>query len=489
MTTVRMPKGVDVEAELKRAKREMLRRTVCRSFRRFLPFWKFKDRDTGVIRSFDDETLWEGQQEFRDAAEEYNWLLALKAGKLGLTELECAFDGWRLLGSRNGRVHVFSRDATAAEKLLEYIRFGLTHLPEWLRPELLVDERGGDTGHSIKIRMGRDDVRTVERFAAGPNVSIDTSCNHAHVDELGAMPHAQQTWSAVSSTVAPDGTCHVVSRGYGEDVYLTELWQAAEAGASELYPLFSDWTKRPGRDEAWFRREEAKNPHGIRFLAPEKPEDCLSGEATQDFVPIELWDQCEAARQGVPLPRFVTAEGGVPENVRRIPVVLSLDAAEGRSGVGDTFGAVLVMRHPNRHTDGVAIVATRNWEAPFEFPEIDAWVRTVCHSYNVIMIAYDPFQLVDMMQRVNREVGVPIKRFDQGKRRAMADRLLYDLIIQKRIVHTGDPALREHVGNCRAKLQPGEDSKLRMIKKAPHRKIDLAVAMSMGAFQCLKLLL
>ena len=462
---------------------------ALKSFREFLCYWPFKDRETGDVRSFDEETLWEGQREFRDAIQEHKWVLALKAGKLGYTEFECAYDAFRVFSCPNARVHVFSKDFEAAQELLEYIRFGLTHLPEGMRPELLVDERGGDTGHSIKFRMGGDDVRTIRAYSAAKNVSIDVSCQHAHVDELGAMPFAKKTWSAVSSTVAPDGTCHVVSRGYGEEEYLTELWHTAEAGASELYPLFTDWTKRPGRDEAWYKRQEAKDPHGIRFMAPEKPEDCLSGASSEDFVKIEWWDACEASRQGVKLPIFVREDGSVLPEVCKIPVVLALDAAEGRSGVGDTFGALLMMRHPDRHDDGVAIVAVKDWEAPFKFTEIEAWVWAICRTYNVIEIAYDPFQLVDMMQRVNRELGVWTKRFDQGKLRAMSDRLLYDLIIQKRLVHIGDPTLREHIKNAKAKLQPGEDSKLRMEKKAPHRKIDLAVCASMGAYECLRLLL
>jgi phage terminase large subunit-like protein len=49
-----------------------------------------------------------------------------------------------------------------------------------------------------------------------------------------------------------------------------------------------------------------------------------------------------------------------------------------------------------------------------------------------------------------------------------------------RVSHNGDPNLREHVLNARAKLQKDEDSKLRMVKKAPNRKIDLAVAASMA---------
>ncbi len=458
--------------------RELKKRRALETFTTFLALWQFKDRETGEVRSFEPGNLWEGQREFRDAAEEYKWLLALKAGKLGFTEFECAFDAYRLLCSPNGRVHVFSRDAPAAEKLLEYIRFGLTELPDWFGVELLAHERGGDTGHSIKISTGDGGVRTVERYAADKHVSIDATCQHAHVDEFGAMPFQKETWGAVSSTIAPDGTCHVVSRGYGEDVYLTELWHAAVDGGSQLNPLFCDWTKRAGRDEAWLRQKQADNPHGVRFEAPEKPEDCLSGEDTQGFIAIELWDACEG--ELVPF---------TPQSLGKTPVVLSCDAAGGRKEGGDTFAITGTTRHPDMHEEGVAIRMARYWEPPFEFSLIEEAIKEFCRMFNVVEITYDPFQLEAMMERIRRDIGVWCIPFDQGRERNVADRGFYDLIIHQRLVHAGDPALREHIKNANVKVEKDQDSKIRLIKKAPQKKIDLAVAASMGAHECLRLLL
>jgi phage terminase large subunit-like protein len=47
--------------------------------------------------------------------------------------------------------------------------------------------------------------------------------------------------------------------------------------------------------------------------------------------------------------------------------------------------------------------------------------------------------------------------------------------------------LRDHIANARAKLSKDEDSRLRIIKRAPNRKIDLAVAASMGVSRILYL--
>lgn len=74
--------------------------------------------------------LWEGQERFAVLMMTEPRILALKAGKLGFTELQCAYDAWvALFKQKNARVHLFSLNAPAAKELLQYVRFGITHPP------------------------------------------------------------------------------------------------------------------------------------------------------------------------------------------------------------------------------------------------------------------------------------------------------------------------------------------------------------------------
>jgi phage terminase large subunit-like protein len=77
--------------------------------------------------------------------------------------------------------------------------------------------------------------------------------------------------------------------------------------------------------------------------------------------------------------------------------------------------------------------------------------------------------------------------FDQGNKRLESDKGLYDLILQKRIRHDGNSDLREHIANANAKQSTEADTKMRIVKKAESRKIDLCVALSMASFECLRL--
>jgi phage terminase large subunit-like protein len=218
-----------------------------------------------------------------------------------------------------------------------------------------------------------------------------------------------------------------------------------------------------------------------------------SGEG--DFIPMTQWDACQEA-----LPPLEPGD--------RTPAVLAVDAATSY----DCFGVVLLTRHPERPAD-VAIRHTRIWKPPkggkINYSGPEGFIRTLCQGgcrlghpqrepwmdkagcpacaagdlippYNIIEVTYDPYQLVSIMQQLYRE-GVNAQPFSQGTDRLIADSQLYDLIMNLRIAHTGQADLREHIQNAAAKQSKEEDTKLRIVKKEAGRKIDLAVAVSMGS--------
>ena len=103
----------------------------------------------------------------------------------------------------------------------------------------------------------------------------------------------------------------------------------------------------------------------------------------------------------------------------------------------------------------------------------------------IAAVTYDAYQLESMMQELRRDGLVPLYPFQQMGERLIADSELRDLIINRRIAHDGNPYLREHMENAAAKLDAKEDRRIRIVKRAPERKVDLAVATSM---MCKKIL-
>lgn len=514
------------------------------SFSHFLKHWRYVDRETGEVRTF--TALWEGQADAVAMMEAYPRLFLLKAGKLGFTELECAFDGWVLrFRGRNARVHTFSIDAEEAKALLVIVRFGMDHLPGYMRLTMATGA-GSDTSRQTKYYAGPDDFRLLHAYASTTSAAIAQTASHSHVDELARMRWPEVTWASIESTVPAEGTAHIVSRGAGDTNYTAELWEETQADGSVLKGHFSDYMKRPrtplpatpadvpriakmnaeDRARLWYSQQTMPLDE-LHYFAPRDAAEALAGKSEEAFVRMEHWDAC--GPDGGDRRRMPSLLPG-----DRIPIVLSLDAGV----TNDLFAAAAISRHPgyvddagnfiegSERPDDPAVRAVQVWEpepgtGEIDFLKVENWIRHVClggcvaghpngsggqpskppegetcgpcekgervPSHNVVQICYDPFQLHDMMQRFRREQFVWCNAFDQGGDRLKADSDLRKLIIQRRLAHNGNLLLRQHVRNASAKVQLGEDSKLRIVKRTPKAKVDAIVAVSMGTERCLYL--
>jgi hypothetical protein len=235
----------------------------------------------------------------------------------------------------------------------------------------------------------------------------------------------------------------------------------------------------------YYRGEMAQPPNAFRR---HHLNEWVGAESA--FVDIALWDACgrEHDRQGWnPIERLVPGD--------RTPLIVACDAAVS----GDCFGIVAISRCPY-DSSCVDIRGYKKWD-PKETGGVvqftgepgddtpENFIRESCELFNVTQVTYDPFQLEDMMQRLRRDFVSWVEPFNQGSDRLKADSQLYDLITNRRIHHTNNEEIREHVANANAKLQTDEDSKLRIVKKKNGKKIDLCVATSMASARCLYLLL
>ncbi len=195
--------------------------------------------------------------------------------------------------------------------------------------------------------------------------------------------------------------------------------------------------------------------------------------AIEAFVPIEWWDACKVEE----LPPL-------GEN----HLIVGIDAAVSF----DQFGIVTV----SRHGDKVAVRHVFVWKPPpggkirfvneddpddTNYPE--GVLRYLYRNYNVLEYAYDATHLNEMCGRLQRGGFGFYKVFSQGKDRLIGDKMLYDLIARRAILHQGEPALREHIQN--SNIETRGDKTLRIVKRAPTLHIDLTVALSMAAARAL----
>lgn len=201
--------------------------------------------------------------------------------------------------------------------------------------------------------------------------------------------------------------------------------------------------------------------------------------STDTFVPMEWWYACQRKPEEWP---------EIPKNH---PHIIALDAGVS----GDSFGLMMGCRHP-QFPDEVLIQHVQKWvpglHGKIDFqgspehmgPELT--VRDLVKKYNVIEVAYDPYQLHDMATRLGQEHIAWFRPFSQQADRLVADSGLKDLIRDRRIWHRGEPDLTEHIQNADAQ-EDKEDRKLRIVKRAEKLKIDLAVCASMMSRELLRL--
>lgn len=319
----------------------------------------------------------------------------------------------------------------------------------------------------------------------GPNLSF------AHFDE--ARRHKTPDMLKVL-----DGRCRITGPG---DVP-PQIFITTTPRKHWLYEYFGPWTETEWEDPlASFKADSLV----IDLFTKDNESNLSPGfveQRKQSLTEAEIRVLLEAAWEDVDdIERFLATmmfwdqcEEDLPALSRDEPIVVAADAATGRENTqSDCFALSVVSRHP-RNDSKVAIRMTQKWQArprqKIDFrgtddaPGPERVVRWLCEHYNVIQFCYDPYQLVDMAQRLTQEEVVWCAPFNQGTERSKADRQFLDLIMKKNVAHTGDKMLRSHVQNADRKVDDNT-SKLRIIKGRGH--IDLLIASVMGAARVLEL--
>ena len=115
----------------------------------------------------------------------------------------------------------------------------------------------------------------------------------------------------------------------------------------------------------------------------------------------------------------------------------------------------------------------------------DEWVRRFRQEHRLTQVCLDPYQARGLAQEWSNS-GIWCSDFQQGEERLKADTALVSLILERRLRHSGEADLRQHILNAAAKVAAGED-KLRIVKSHPKKRVDAAVALSMAAHRCLYL--
>lgn len=219
------------------------------------------------------------------------------------------------------------------------------------------------------------------------------------------------------------------------------------------------WQRGPV-GEAYYR-EQARTERPENYLRHHENE---WADNTEALISVALWDRLE-----------METKPNIGE------VILGADA----SVSGDCTALTAVGY--DRETDTTIELETHIWTPPkggkLDYEEtIAAEMEKMLHRYRVRGVAYDPYQLHDMMTRMaKRYRKVEFYSFPQGGERVQADTALVTRIQQEKFYHSGNEHLREHVQNANGK-QSGDDA-IRIVKRASDKHVDGVVAVSMASWR------
>jgi len=237
---------------------------------------------------------------------------------------------------------------------------------------------------------------------------------------------------------------------------------------ARLFCLWNTRPRLPWQTEAYYDQERA-------VLLPDEFDrvhrNQWSESSAESFLPdMALWDACKT---------------DIPPLGPHEPCVLAMDGSES----DDTFPLVLISRLP-ADPSRFAVCYCRIFvpERPgvvLDDTLIEAEVRDLCARYAIVQLAYDRAFIGQLIRRLTTQtvggpppITVPVEKFNQGSDRLVSDKFLYDAILQRRIAHSGQADLRQHVANANKKKDAA--GHMRIVKRAQTLKIDACVAVAMG---------
>jgi len=451
-----------------------------------------------VLQPYQRDTLHEALSRDENGNFKYSLIVWSDIKKSAKSTIAAAVNLYRAHWTDYGEFYVIANDLKQADSRVNH----------YLRRAIELNPNLSKKYSRLGYRMTSPSGSYIEAIPIDPSGEAGSNADMITFSELwGANEDAKQTmWAEMTLSPTKHGQSFRWVESYagfqeesellyglydmgvkrGRKLWPERLYEVTEGDPSplELYVnddarmlcLWNTEPRCPWQTRAYYASEE-KVLTPSQFARMHRNQWVTSEET---FVPMEWWDACMRGSQEWP-----------SYDQKRHPQVIALDAAVS----DDTFGVWMGCRHPD-HEGDVLTTFVQRWK-PVQGHKVDFYgtdekpgpelvVKRLIKEYNVVEVAYDPYQLHDMATRLKHQGLAWFREFPQQADRLTADSQFRALIRERRFWHRGEPDLREHILNANAKVDQ-EDRRLRIVKRMEKMKIDLAVAASMGSHEVLRL--
>src|SRR5574338_445326 len=361
--------------------------------------------DTGRLMTLEDcqrRPLALSQERDANGHYRFNTVLWSWPKKSAKSSVIASIADYRAMATARASVKLVANDLKQADTRVGY----------YLRESIKLGQRAGKRSYDIRITPSGYKV-SYPNGSIVESVPIDPSGEAGGNDDLivyselhGWKSKAhQRMWTEMTLSPTKFGNSQRWIDTYagfeGESPVLEQLYRVGVKNGTRVWPdlevyvndaarmltvWVTEWllpwqTNETGR--AYYAEEEATLAPN-EFLRMHKNQWVSSVDV---FVPYEWWLGCRA-------------DYDLPTDLE--PCILALDA-----GVSsDTFAVVVV----TRRGDKVQVQYARKWQPEpnqkLDFRPIEAEIRRLIRKINVLEVAYDPYQLVDMIGRIRSEEAV-----------------------------------------------------------------------------------
>jgi hypothetical protein len=408
--------------------------------------------------------FWPKQQEYIQFQDENRITLTLKARQEGFTWLNVYRMLKRCMERENFRVLVFSQAKKQAKEVIRRLYFVYDNLPEAVRmSNPLVGRR------NTEILMFKNGS-SITSFGTTKDAGRGFAASCVFIDEADSIPFARQLYAACKPTVDDGGELHIVFTVNGTDGLGRELWgRSEEEENSPIKRFFCAWFEHPGRDKEWYDRTLAGSlfPQDFKREYPTNPNEALA-YSLEDAL---LFHNNESLHE-----KIILNENDWVSKRRK---VVGIDAGI----TDDTFAYSEAVWHPMKEMPVISF--TKNWVPvpgkPLDFDDIFNWIKRRLNKISVEKIVVDPLHIQTYLD--NLKMFCPVEVIQQGNTRALGDTHFAKSVRAGNFnyVREGDWELFEdHLLSTKMKVT---NDKVRFIKKAFKKKIDLTVASSMAVWK------
>lgn len=295
--------------------------------------------DGGGVMPF---KLWPSQISVMWALMIARLVLILKARQLGISWLCCGYALWFCLFQAGKMVLLFSKGQDEANELLRRVKVLYERLPDWLRDAAPALAKPANTQEMVWSHGSR-----IRSLPASPGAGRSFTASLVVLDEAAFLAFAEPLYTALKPTIDAGGQLIVLSTANGIGNLFHRLWTRASSGLNGFKAIFLPWWSRPGRDAAWYTRQEAEYTDlaMVRQEYPATATEAFLVSGRVRFASDWVTRQARHVRPGL-------ARTAWPESLRTIPgltiyavpkvgrrVIIGADVAEGLEH-GDYSAAV-----------------------------------------------------------------------------------------------------------------------------------------------------